>query len=86
MDKVMEMLKTMQDDMRTNQAKTDAKLARMDANMDDNQAELKGAITQIEWKKPASVEMKPEVVHEEVPPEDAARMPVGEPRNRSRDR
>jgi hypothetical protein len=30
--------------------------------------------------------MEPEVAHKEVPVEDAARMPVGEPRNRIRDR
>jgi hypothetical protein len=50
-----------------------------------NQAELKSAIAQMEWKKPASVEMKPEAAHEEVPLEDAASMPVREPRNRCRD-
>jgi hypothetical protein len=36
--------------------------------------------------KPASVDMPPEVAHEqEVPLEDAARMPVREPRKRRRD-
>jgi hypothetical protein len=51
-----------------------------------NQAELKSAIAQIEWKKLASVEMKPEAAHEGVTVEDAARMPVGEPTKRRRDR
>jgi hypothetical protein len=54
-----------------------AMLAKMTARMDANQADLKSAITQMEWEKPASVEMKPEAAHEDVPPEDAARMPVG---------
>jgi hypothetical protein len=36
-------------------------------------------------EEPASVEMKPEVA-QEVPLEDAARMPVGKTRNRRRDR
>jgi hypothetical protein len=39
----------------------------------------------LEVEKPASVEMKPEVAHEEVPLEDAAVMPVEEPRKRRRD-
>jgi hypothetical protein len=39
-----------------------------------------------ECKEPASVEMTPEVAHEqEVPLEDAAVMPVGEPRKGRRD-
>jgi hypothetical protein len=38
-----------------------------------------------EEEEPTSVEMKPEVAHEEVSREDAAVMPVGEPRNRRRD-
>jgi hypothetical protein len=37
-------------------------------------------------EEPASVEMKPKAAHEEVPVKDAARMPVGEPRKRRRDR
>jgi hypothetical protein len=40
----------------------------------------------LEEEKPASMEMKHEVAHEEVPVENAARMPVGEPRKRCRDR
>jgi hypothetical protein len=40
----------------------------------------------LECKEPASVEMKPEVTDEEVPLEDTARMPVGEPRKRRQDR
>jgi hypothetical protein len=39
----------------------------------------------LEEEDPTSMEMKPEVVHEEVSLEDAARMPVEEPRKRSRD-
>jgi hypothetical protein len=40
----------------------------------------------LEEEEPASVEMKPEVAHEqEVPLEDAVVMPVGEPRRRRRD-
>jgi chromosome segregation ATPase len=65
--------------------KTDREaLKEMTARMDANQAELKSAIAQREWKKPGSVEMKPEVA-QEVPLEDAVVMPVGEPRNRCRD-
>jgi hypothetical protein len=37
-------------------------------------------------EEPTSVEMKPEVAHEEVPVEDAAMTPVGKPRKRRRDR
>jgi hypothetical protein len=41
----------------------------------------------LEEDKPASVDMTPEVAHEqEVPVEDATVMPVGEPRKRRRDR
>jgi hypothetical protein len=36
-------------------------------------------------EEPTSVEMKPEVAHEEFPLEDAVVMPVGEPRKRGRD-
>jgi hypothetical protein len=39
----------------------------------------------LEEEEPTSVEMKPEVAHEEVPLEDAVVMPVGEPRKRRRD-
>jgi hypothetical protein len=66
--------------------KMDVNTKTMQDDMKTNQAELKSAITQIEWKKPASMEMKPEAAHEDVPLEDAARMPVGEPRKRRRDR
>jgi peptidoglycan hydrolase CwlO-like protein len=75
-------------DMKTMQEKLDASHKEAEAmrnEMKTNQAELKSAIAQIEWKKPASVEMKPEVAHEEVPLEDAAVMPVEEPRKRRRD-
>jgi hypothetical protein len=37
-------------------------------------------------EEPSSEDMKPEVANEEVPLDDAARMPVGEPRNSRRDR
>jgi hypothetical protein len=37
-------------------------------------------------EKPTSEDMEPEVAHEEDKAEDAAVMPVGEPRNRRRDR
>jgi hypothetical protein len=40
----------------------------------------------LEEEKPASIELKPEVPDEEVLLEDAILMPVGEPRNRCRDR
>jgi hypothetical protein len=49
------------------------------ARMDANQAELKGAIAHKKWEKPTSKDMA-----QEVPKEDAAVMPVGEPRNRHR--
>jgi hypothetical protein len=38
----------------------------------------------LEVEKPASMEIKPKGAHEEIPLEDAARMPVGEPRNGGR--
>jgi hypothetical protein len=69
-----------------------AMLTRMQERMIDREG-LKEAIAclekteaRLEWKKPASVEMKPETAHEAVPLEDTARMPVGEPRKRRRDR
>jgi hypothetical protein len=37
-------------------------------------------------EEPTSEDMEPEVADEEVPVEDAVVMPVGEPRNRRRDR
>jgi hypothetical protein len=83
-----EMLAKMERMMNTNQ--TDVKLKEptetTSADTKTNQDELKSAIAQIEWKKPASVEMKSEAAHEVVPLEDAARMPVGEPRKRRPDR
>jgi plastocyanin len=95
MQQIMEMLKAYQGmltrmDAKLEEAETNKKADReapkeMTVRMDANQAELKGAIVQIDWK-PASVEIKPEAAHEEVPPEDAVVMPVGEPRNRHRDR
>jgi hypothetical protein len=96
----MELLLVMREDRKADREEMNAShkkmMARMDASheeaenmrndMKTNQAELQSAIAQIEWKEPASVEMKPEVAHEEVPVEDAVRMPVGEPRKRRRDR
>jgi hypothetical protein len=69
-------------------------MARMDAWLTDMKNIRKETMTCQEKtmarlagkEQPTSVEMKPEVTHEEVPVEDATVMPVGEPRNRSRDR
>jgi hypothetical protein len=71
---------------------------RMKANMDacmadikDNRKETMACLEETEARlevegKPASVDTKPEVAHEqEVPREDAEVMPVGEPRKRRRD-
>jgi hypothetical protein len=49
--------------------------------------DLNGNTKKMECEKPVSVDMTPEVAHEqEVPVEDAEVMPVGEPRKRRRDR
>jgi hypothetical protein len=100
--------KTMQEDMKTNQAKTDINLKEMRKEIKSGQAEMRSIVNAwlsdlkinreetmacqetmeacLECKEPASVEIKPEVADEEVPKEDAVVMPVGEPRNRRRDR
>jgi hypothetical protein len=84
--------------MKTNQA-------RMDANMGSMKAELKSAIENLktnqeetmacqgnmeaclEVEEPASKDRTPEVAHdEEIPKEDAVVMPVAKPRKRRRDR
>jgi hypothetical protein len=63
---------------------------RMEANMNAWREETMACLEKTEVRlgkeEPASVEMKPEVVDEEVPREDAARMPVGEPREGGRDK
>jgi hypothetical protein len=48
--------------------------------------DLKGNPEEIECEEPTSVDMEPEMAHEEVPKEEAVVMPVGEPRDRRRDR
>jgi hypothetical protein len=75
MEQIMEMLNADQGmltgmDAKLEEAETNRKAERealkeMTARMETNQAELKSAIAQIEWKKPASVEMKPEAAHED---------------------
>jgi hypothetical protein len=67
-------------------ARMDAWLTDMKENREETMACQVSMEACLECKEPASVEMKPEVADEEVPLEDAARMPVGEPRNRRRDR
>jgi hypothetical protein len=57
----------------------------------DNEAEAmaceeKTEVRLGETEEPASVDVTPEVADEEVPVQDAARMPVGEPRKKRRDR
>jgi hypothetical protein len=99
MDKIMEMLKTMlADDHKKMMARMDVMqkkmMARMDAWLTDtnnNREKMlacqEKAEVRLEEEEPASVEMKPEMAHEqEVLREDAATMPVEEPRKRRRDR
>jgi hypothetical protein len=74
-----------QKEIKTNQARMNATLDAWLTDMKDNREKTEAYLT-MEWKKPASVEMKPEVADKEVPLEDAVVMPVGEPRNRLRDR
>jgi hypothetical protein len=95
--------KTTQDDMKTNQTKTDVNLKEIKSG----QAEMRSIVNawlsdmknirketmaclekteaRLEVEEPTSMEMKPEVADEEVPLEDAARMPVAEPKKRCRD-
>jgi hypothetical protein len=68
-------------------------MARMDAwltDMNDNREQTIACQETmdacLECKEPGSAEMKLEVADEEVPLEDAGRMPVGEPRKWRRDR
>jgi hypothetical protein len=88
--------------MEENKVEIQARIdARMDANMEsmrdkrmkankDTQEETMACKGKTEAclgkEQPASKEMKPEVAHEEAPCEDAARMLVGQPRKRRRDR
>jgi hypothetical protein len=107
MEQVLELLKSMQEQLRTNGTKLDKILAedktwreKMKAETEAIRAETKANMDTreetmacqemmeacLECKKPASVNMTPEVAHEqEVPLEDAATIPVGEPRKRRRD-
>jgi hypothetical protein len=77
-------------------AKMNVNLTKMTARMDawltdtnDNPEETMACQEKteecLEEEEPTSEDMEPEVAHEEVPVEDAARMPVREPRNRRRD-
>jgi hypothetical protein len=60
-------------------------LSDLKNNRDETMACQETMEARLEENKPASMEIKPEVADKEVPLEDAARMPVGEPRNRRRD-
>jgi hypothetical protein len=90
-------IKSMQEQLTTNGTKLDKMLADRKEMMawltdlknirketmacqEKTEARLQGR------EEPASVDIEPEVADEEVPVEDAARMPVGEPRNTRRDR
>jgi uncharacterized protein with PIN domain len=91
MDKVMEMLASINANMEKMLGRLDAshKMTAWLTDTNDNQVETKASQETmeacLECKEPASVEMKPEVA-DEVPLEDAARMPVGEPGKRRQDR
>jgi hypothetical protein len=61
-------------------------LSDLKINRDETMACQETMEACLERKEPASVEMKPELADKEVPLEDAKVMPVGEPRNRRRDR
>jgi hypothetical protein len=84
-EQIMEMLASINANMETLMARMDASHKKMTAwlsDTNDNREETMACQetmeTRLEEKKPASMEKKPEV-------EDAARMPVGEPRNRRRE-
>jgi hypothetical protein len=93
MKQIMEMLLAMQESMKANQARMDAMhkaMARIDANIKTNREKTmacqENTEARLEGKEePTSEDMEIEVA-QEVPVEDAAVMPVGEPRNRRRDR
>jgi hypothetical protein len=83
-------LKEMTEKMDANMGSMKAELKSAIENLKTNQEETMACQGNVEAclekeDKPASVDMTPEVAHEEVPREDAARMPVGEPRKRRRD-
>jgi hypothetical protein len=91
-------LKTMLASMDAHQTRMDAMhkklMAKMDAWLTDTNDNREKTMacqekTEVHLKgkeEPASVEIKPGVAHEEVPLEDAPRIPVREPRKRRRDR
>jgi hypothetical protein len=75
------------------EASHEKRMARMDALLTDIKNDRKETMAcqeiveaRLEVEEPASVDMTPEVADEEVTREGAARMPVGEPRKRRRDR
>jgi hypothetical protein len=91
-----EMMEKMDANMKTMLARMDAMhkkmMDRMDAwltDTNDNREETMACQETmeacLECKEPASEEIKPEVADEEVPLEDATRMPVREPRKRHQD-
>jgi hypothetical protein len=93
MEQIIRMLASINAKMETMLARMDASHKKMTAwltDTNDNREEMMACQETmeacLECKEPASVEMKPEVADEEVPLEDAARTPVGEPRKRRLDR
>jgi hypothetical protein len=89
-DQILEVLKTMQEEIIARMDANHEKMMAFTVNMKYSQEEKMACHGRMEERlqgEPASVDMTPEVAHEqEVPLEDAIIMPVGELRKRRRDR
>jgi hypothetical protein len=83
---MMELPLAMREDMKAWRKQMDAWVRDINGTRGEKMACQGKAEAHLEGEEPTSVDMEPEAAHGEVPREDAAVMPVGEPKKRRRDR